>query len=126
MDPADFFRFNFDRSRDEYIVARSDRQKMSFPDGRLIEMLSPRIDLPTVMWKSVYPPGYDARPKPYVLAAETALLVVRGALVIETSGEEYHLKQEDALRLEAGASFAPYNPGQKATESVEASSTAPL
>ena len=38
--------------------------------------LSPRLDLPTVMWKFVHPPGNDYREKPYHLVAEIALVDV--------------------------------------------------
>ncbi|MFJ9565143.1 helix-turn-helix domain-containing protein [Streptomyces fuscichromogenes] len=127
MQPADFFRFNDSAWRDDHLVRKSERQRMSFPDGRVIEVLSPRLDLPVVMWKTVYPPGYDGRSVPCTVGAETSLVVARGSLVVaQQDGETWHLSPGDALRLEAGTVFGPLNPGAEAAETIEASSASPL
>jgi transcriptional regulator with XRE-family HTH domain len=126
MEPAEFFRFDSDASRDEHLVRVADRQRMSFPDGRYIEVLSPRLDLPTVMWKSVYPPGLDNRKQPYTIVAETSLVVVRGKILAEFQGREVCLEGGDAVRLEAGVRYGVCNPGDNTAETIEASSMSPF
>lgn len=127
MDPSDFFRFKSSSWRDDHVVRKPERQSMSFPDGRLIEVLSPRLDFPIVMWKSIYPRGFDGRTRPYTVAAETCLFLIRGELIVEDQQRDAcHLGPGDSLRLEAGTTFTPQNPGPDEAESIESSTLAPL
>jgi transcriptional regulator with XRE-family HTH domain len=126
MEPAEFFRESTSQYGDDHLVRVTDRQRMSFPDGRYIEILSPRLDLTTVMWRSVYPPGADSRKQPSTVPAETCLVVTRGRVQTEFQGRSECLEEGDALRLEAGALFGIFNPGSDVAESLSASAMPPF
>jgi transcriptional regulator with XRE-family HTH domain len=126
MEPAEFFRASASQYCDDHLVRVADRQRMSFPDGRYIEVLSPRLDLATVMWRSVYPPGTDNRKQPSAVPAETCLVVTRGRILVEFQGRSDTLEEGDSLRLEAGVLFGVFNPGSDAAESVAASTMPPF
>jgi transcriptional regulator with XRE-family HTH domain len=125
MEPAEFFRPR-SSNRDEHIVRVADHQRMSFPDGHYIEILSPRLDLPTVMWKAVYPPGTDNRSMPFTIGTETALVVLRGRITATFQGRDIFLEEGDAIRLEAGVRYGAGNLGESVAELLGASSTSPF
>lgn len=127
MDPVEFFRINTTTWKDERVVKKADRQRMSFPDGHLVEILSPRLDLPLVMWKAIYPIGFDGRGRPLTVPAETSLVITRGQLIIEQpDGDNLHLNQGDSLRLEAGMLFGARNSAPDITEAIGSSLMSPL
>ena len=110
MDPVEFFRINTTTWKDERVVKKADRQRMSFPDGHLVEILSPRLDL-----------------RPLTVPAETSLVITRGQLIIEQpDGDNLHLNQGDSLRLEAGMLFGARNSAPDITEAIGSSLMSPL
>jgi transcriptional regulator with XRE-family HTH domain len=131
MDPAEFFRFNAETG-DGRVVRAAARQLNLLPDGHYVEFLSPRLDLPTVMWKFVHPPGNDYRDKPYHLVAEIALVVIRGKILIRIQNrrdlppEDILLEEGDAIRVEAGVDYGVCNPGDEDAEVIAASSSVPV
>lgn len=127
MDPVEFFRIHATAWRDERVVKKADRQRMSFPDGHVVEILSPRLDLPLVMWKAIYPVGYDGSERPFTVPAETSIVITRGQLVIEQpDGHKLPLNQGDSLRLEAGMLFGPRNTAPDIAEAIGSSLVSPL
>lgn len=127
MEPTEFFRDSADQQyRDEHLVRAAALQRMSFPDGWYLEVLSPRLDVATVMWRSVYPPGTDTRKQPPKIPAETCMVIIQGRLLAEFQGRREHLEQGDALRIEAGTHFGVYNSGSDAAESIAASAMPPF
>jgi transcriptional regulator with XRE-family HTH domain len=126
MEPAQFFRVNGDTGGDRVIRAASPL-RISFPDGHHMEILSPRLDLPTVMWKVVYPPGIDYRDHPFTMPAEMALVVIRGTIVARIQGHpDIRLEEGDAMRLQEGDLHGSCNPGDETAEVVWASSVPPF
>ena len=126
MEPSEFFRVNAGTG-DDPVVRAAGRQRVSYPDGRYTELLSPRLDLPTVMWKTVYPPGADYRESPFTIVAETALVVIRGRILARTQGRpDICLEEGDAIRLETGVRYGGYNPGGDVAELIGASAGPPF
>ena len=131
MDPAEFFRFNAETG-DGRVVRAASRQLNLLPDGHYVEFLSPRLDLPTVMWKFVHPPGNDYRERPYRLVAEMAMIVIRGKILIRIQSrrdlglDDLTLEEGDAIRVEAGVGYGVCNPGDEDAEVIAASSAVPV
>lgn len=126
MEPAEFFRPTAGPG-DDRVVRAASRQRVSFPDGHYVELLSPRLDLPTVMWKVVYLPGTDFRENPLTIVAETAVLVIRGRILARFQGRrDICLEEGDAFRLEAGVAYGGCNPGDDVAELIGASSRSPF
>ncbi|KAA1176969.1 helix-turn-helix domain-containing protein [Rhizobium tropici] len=127
MDPVEFFRISATAWKDERVVKKAERQRMSFADGRLVEILSPRLDLPLIMWKAIYPIGFDGSGRPITMPAETCLVITRGQLIIEQpDGDTLYLNQGDSFRLEAGSLFGPRNSAPDITEAIGSSLVSPL
>jgi len=96
-------------------------------DGRVIELLGPRPDLPVVKWATVHPKGFDGRERPITIGAETSLLLARDTLVVpDVNGREWTIASGDTVRLEAESQFCPVNRGDGAAETVETSTDSPL
>jgi len=126
MEPSEFFRVNAGTG-DDRVVRAAGRQRVSYPDGRYTELLSPRPDLPTVMWKAVYPAGADYRESPFTIVAESALVVIRGRILARIQDRrDICLEEGDAIRLEAGVRYGGYNPGEGVAELIGASSGPPF
>lgn len=126
MEPSEFFPVTSATGHDP-VVRAENRQRVSYPDGRYTEFLSPQLDLPTVMWKAVYPPGADYRDSPFTIIAETALVVVKGRILARIQGrDDICLEEDDAIRLEAGVRYGGYNPGEGIAALIGASAGPPF
>jgi transcriptional regulator with XRE-family HTH domain len=126
MEPTEFFRPS-DGTGDDRVVRAASRQRMLFPDGHYTEILSPRSDVPTVMWKVVYPPGTDYRENPFLTVDEMAIVVIRGRILARIQGSrDICLDEGDAMRVKTGELYGACNPGDDDAELIGASSILPF
>jgi transcriptional regulator with XRE-family HTH domain len=103
MPLSSFFEFRGPAAIHGLVVRRSRRKKLVLPHlGLVYELLTPDLKRALTMVRTVVPPGFDNRERPFQHAGDECLLIVGGQLEVFVGREHFQLKEGDSITYDSG------------------------
>jgi transcriptional regulator with XRE-family HTH domain len=113
--------FESDREDENIIVRRDERIDFSFPSGNFrSQLLATNIASKAMepIYTIIDPGGDTIEPYQHGNSGEEFGIVIKGELLLEIDGTEYHLQEGDAFYFKSNRPHRYLNPGSVTTEVV--------
>lgn len=121
MPLSSFFEFRGPIAIHGMVVRQSRRKKISLPHlGLVYELLTPDLKRSLTMIRTLLPPRFDNRERPFQHDGDECLLIVQGQLEIFVGREHFQLKTGDSITYDSGQPHHWWNRGHDRVEIIGA------